>query len=339
MVQVHGDFEGEFEYFACLPGAAVHFGAVGAVAAQDVLVLPVLDMVGDDEVLAGPTHLQAQMHLQRVAVLGPGFGAEHAVGTPAVGQQGNGAGADDFLLQQFITFWLCGEGERCDGLQRLGGIGLADPVVVVVAGDFGGGAHGAHLAVVDPEGALAQGFDCGDVVADEEQGEAVVEHAAHAGHAFGLEQGVADGEGFVDDEDVGVDVDDDGKGQADVHAAGVGFDGLVDKRADVGKGDDVVEAFGDFALAQAQDGGVDGDVFTPGEFGVEAGAELQQCGNAPAHLYVAGAGMEGAADDLQQGGFACAVAPDDAEGLPAFEFEGDVVQGGKFPVVAFAPAP
>jgi len=32
-------------------------------------------------------------------------------------------------------------------------------------------------------------------VADEEQGEAVVEHAAHAGHAFGLEQGVADGEG------------------------------------------------------------------------------------------------------------------------------------------------
>lgn len=69
MVQVHGDFEGEFEYFACLPGAAVHFGAVGAVAAQDVLVLPVLDMVGDDEVLAGPTHLQAQMHLQRVAVL------------------------------------------------------------------------------------------------------------------------------------------------------------------------------------------------------------------------------------------------------------------------------
>ena len=176
-------------------------------------------------------------------------------------------------------------------------------------------------------------------MADEQQCEAVVEHAAHAGHAFGLEQGVADGEGFVDDEDVGVDVDDDGKGQADVHAAGVGFDGLVDKRADVGKGDDVVEAFGDFALAQAQDGGVDGDVFTPGEFGVEAGAQLQQCGDAPAHLHVAGAGMEGAADDLQQGGFACAVAPDDAEGLPAFELEGDVVQGGKFPVVAAAPAP
>jgi hypothetical protein len=79
-------------------------------------------------------------------------------------------------------------------------------------------------------------------------------------HAALAEIDVADGEGFIDEKDIGVDVDGDGKGEADGHAAGVGFDGLVDEVADFGEGFDGGVAGFDLGGGEAEDGGVEIDV-------------------------------------------------------------------------------
>ena len=49
-------------------------------------------------------------------------------------------------------------------------------------------------------------------------------------------------EGFVDDEDVGIDVGDDRERESDYHPARIGLDRLIDEVADIGEGGDVVEA-------------------------------------------------------------------------------------------------
>lgn len=92
----------------------------------------------------------------------------------------------------------------------------------------------------------------------------------HLSHAALAEVDVADRERFVDQENLGVDVDGDGEGEADGHAAGVGFDGLIDEVANFGEGFDFGVAGVDLGGAKAEDGGVEINVFATGEFGVEA---------------------------------------------------------------------
>ena len=71
--------------------------------------------------------------------------------------------------------------------------------------------------------------------------------------AFLLKTDVSDAEGLVYDEDVGVHVNGHGKSQPDVHAAGVMFDGLVDKCPDISEGDDGIDPGRDLLPRQALD--------------------------------------------------------------------------------------
>lgn len=108
---------------------------------------------------------------------------------------------------------------------------------------------------------------------------------------------------------------------------------LVDELANVGKGLDGSEFFAGSLFALAEHPGVEIDVFTPGEFGVEARAQLQQRGNPALHLDAAAGGMQGAADHLQQGGFARAVAADDAHRLAFAHLKAHIPQGPELLVV------
>ena len=74
--------------------------------------------------------------------------------------------------------------------------------------------------------------------------------------AFLGEEDIAYGEGFVDDEDVRLDIDGHGKGEPHHHARGVGLDRLVNEVADVGKGRDLVHAGCHLAPGEAVDGTV-----------------------------------------------------------------------------------
>ena len=102
----------------------------------------------------------------------------------------------------------------------------------------------------------------------------------HLAQALLLELRIAHGQHLVHDEDFRFQVGGHGEGQAHVHAGGVAFDRGVDELLDFGEGDDLVELLRDLGLGHAEDGAVEEDVFAAGEFGVEAGADFEQAGDA-----------------------------------------------------------
>jgi hypothetical protein len=93
------------------------------------------------------------------------------------------------------------------------------------------------------------------------------------------------------------------------------------------KFDDGVEVFLDFPAAHAQDGAVEEDVFTAGEFGVKAGADFEEAADSAVEADFAVGRFGDAAEDFEQGAFAGAVAADDAENLALFHFKIDIAQG------------
>ena len=94
---------------------------------------------------------------------------------------------------------------------------------------------------------------------------------------------VADGEHFVDEQHVRVDVDRDREAEPHVHPGRVGLDRRVDELLQLGELDDLVEAARDLLLRQPEHDAVDEDVLAAGDLGVEAGAELDEGGDAAAH--------------------------------------------------------
>ena len=85
---------------------------------------------------------------------------------------------------------------------------------------------------------------------------------------------------------------------------------------DLGEVDDLVPLAVDRGLLQAEDGAVEVDVLPPGQFRMEAGADLQQAADAPAVLDLAGSGGGDAGEDLEQVALAGAVAADSVTTIP-----------------------
>src|ERR1035437_6931669 len=184
-----------------------------------------------------------------------------------------------------------------------------------------------HAAVIQPEDAVADGLDVADGVGDEEDGDAALAEFVDLAHAALAEVNVADGEGFIDEEDFGIDIDGDGEGQAHHHAAGVGLDGLIDEVADFGESGDVLVALVDLAGGESEDGAVEVDVIAAAEFGVESGAEFEQGGDASVDTDRAGGGMKDSGDHLQQRALSGAIFADNAERFAALDLEADIVEG------------
>ena len=154
--------------------------------------------------------------------------------------------------------------------------------------------------------------------------------------ALHLERLVADGEHFVDEQDVGVEVDGHGEAEADVHPGRVVLDRFVDELGELGELDDVVEDAVDLLAAHAVERGVDVDVLPAGEVGVEAGAELEERCQPAAHADLAGGRGENAGDALEQRRLARAVVAEDAERLALLDRDVDPVERLELLVV---PAP
>ena len=111
---------------------------------------------------------------------------------------------------------------------------------------------------------------------DEQNGDALLPQFVNFAHTALAEVDVADRQGFVHDQDFGIDMDGDREGQADRHAARVRFHGLVDEVADLGKLFNLLEFPVHVAAREAQDGGVQIDIVASAEFRIEAGAQFQQ---------------------------------------------------------------
>src|SRR6185437_14874334 len=117
-------------------------------------------------------------------------------------------------------------------------------------------------------------------MADKEYGPSSAADVLHFANTFLLEQYVADGEDFVDEEDFGFEVGGDGEGEAHAHAAAVMLERRVDEALDFGKGDNLVEFADDFGFAHAEDGAAEEDVLAAGELRMEACADFEKAGDA-----------------------------------------------------------
>lgn len=191
-----------------------------------------------------------------------------------------------------------------------------------------GFAEKTDAAPIEPKCALAHVEDEAGVVGDDEQGDAAVHELTHAAGALLLKHDVAHAEGFVDDEDVGLDGDRDGKGHAHHHAGGVGFNRLLDEGADIGEFFDLGELAIHLVAADAENGAGEVDILAARKLGVEARTEFEERGDAAADVTLAFGGLERAGENLQEGALTGAVATDDAEGLAFRDAERDVAHGG-----------
>lgn len=144
---------------------------------------------------------------------------------------------------------------------------------------------------------------------------------------------LSDRKRFINQKNIRIHMRDYREGQPHIHAARVGLDGLINAMANIGKRQDVVQAGGDFLLGESEQGRVHVDVFTGGEFAIEARAELEQRRHAAMGSHRAGGGRERPADDLQQSRFTRAVAADDADCLSFLDLERHIPKRPEFAIV------
>ncbi len=102
-----------------------------------------------------------------------------------------------------------------------------------------------------------------------------------------------------------------------VHAARIALHRRVEKTVDLTECNDLVELAVDLGAPHAQDRAVEIDVLAAGQLRVEPGPHLEQAAGAAANLGAAAGRLGDAREDLEQGGFARAVAADDAHHLRA----------------------
>ena len=187
-----------------------------------------------------------------------------------------------------------------------------------------------HPAFVQHHAAGAELTDGAHVVAHIQDGTPLLPgHIAHFAQAFLLEFHVAHGQDLVHDHDLAVQMGRHREGQLDEHTAGIALDGGIDKVAALGKLDDLVNLGIHFRLGHAQNGAVHIDVFPSGHLVVESGAHLQHGGHPAPELDFALGGGGDAGEDLEQGGFARAVASDNAQRLALIDRQIHPVEGHK----------
>jgi len=150
-------------------------------------------------------------------------------------------------------------------------------------------------------------------VRHEHDADALAAQRVEVVEAPALELLVADGDDLVDHEDVGFDVHRHGEAQPHVHAARVHLHRRVDEALETGERDDLVEHGVDLALAQPEDRAVEVDVLASRELRVEAGAELEQSGHAPACADPSIRGLVDPGHEPQERRLPGAVVADEAE--------------------------
>ena len=181
--------------------------------------------------------------------------------------------------------------------------------------------------MLQPEDMVANGLHIGNGVRYEDNGDAAGAQFVHLAHTTMPEVSIANRECLIDEEHLGIHTDGNGESQPHYHAARVSLNGLADEIPNLGEVFDRLVAPVDFAFGKAEDGGVEIDVVTAGEFGIEAASQFEQCGDTSADVYGAARRLRNAGDELQRGAFSRAVFADDAEDFAAFNGKAQISEG------------
>src|SRR5258708_36739245 len=106
----------------------------------------------------------------------------------------------------------------------------------------------ANLARVNPNPAVGETANLIELMRDEHDCASCAGDIAHLAEAFFLEIYVADGQDFIDEQNLRLEVSSDSESQADVHAGGVVLNGGVNELFEFGEGHDFIDLAPDFAL-------------------------------------------------------------------------------------------
>src|SRR5262249_27219657 len=105
-------------------------------------------------------------------------------------------------------------------------------------------------------------------------------HLSHLAEALLLKLGIADRQYLVHHQDLRLEMRRHREREAHQHAAGIAFDGGVDKLLHTREVHDLLELASDLRMAHAQDGAVEIDVLAPSKLGMKASTDLEQTGDA-----------------------------------------------------------
>src|SRR5882672_7194405 len=186
-----------------------------------------------------------------------------------------------------------------------------------------------HLSGVNPDAARAQIFDGGHIVRNKEDRAAATTEPIHGVEAFALEARVADGQNFINDENIRIEVRGHGKAQAQAHAGRVALDRCIQELCYAGKFHHGVHLGGDLAVFHAQYGAVQINVLAAGEFFVKAGAHFEKRGDAARNVNFTGSGVGDFGQHFEKRAFSGAIAPDDAHDFTGIDTKRDIAQGPK----------
>src|SRR3989442_14003292 len=112
----------------------------------------------------------------------------------------------------------------------------------------------------------------------------------------------------------------------------------MNKLANLGEAFDLREQRFRLSARETHQRCVHESIFNSREFGIEAGAQLKQRGDAAVMPHFAVRRIERSGDDLKQGGLATAVWAADSSRRSLFNFERNVFQRPKFLMPLHAPA-
>ena len=112
-------------------------------------------------------------------------------------------------------------------------------------------------------------------MADKQQRAAFLRHVPHFTKAFLLERRITDGEHFINNHDLRLQVSRYCKSQPNMHSAAVVFNWGVEKGLNLCKGDDFVELAADLRMSYAEDSAIEIDVLPSCELGMKAGTYFE----------------------------------------------------------------
>src|SRR5690606_33600002 len=163
------------------------------------------------------------------------------------------------------------------------------------------------------------------VVADEQDGAAGPGDIRRFAEALLLKRVIADGEHFVDHQNLLVQMRGDGEGKAHIHTGGVALYRRIDEFFDLRKGDDLVETLIDLLLSHAEDRAVQINIFPPAELLVEARADFEQGRGAATDNRPPLRRRGDLGEYLQQRRLSASVLSDESHDLARLDRKGDAV--------------
>src|SRR5882672_12246265 len=162
---------------------------------------------------------------------------------------------------------------------------------------------------------------------DEEDRATMFSDFVHLTETLLLESKIANGQHFIDDQDLWFEMRRYRESKPHRHAGGVVFHGSVEKRLGLGESNDLVKLAFNFAFAHAQNRAIKKNVFPSGEFRVKTSSDLEQTSNPAIQHSAACRGPGDTRENLQQRRFTRPITADNADDLSRSHLETDIFEG------------